>query len=67
MSSFTNKKKSSAQKRVLYCHCGLSTRICNTNTSKNKVRKLFGCVNFKEVTVMGRIQLQKNKDVQSMK
>ncbi|KAK5777009.1 hypothetical protein PVK06_044974 [Gossypium arboreum] len=46
MSSSTN-KKSSAQKRILDYHCRLTAPVYNANIPKNKVRKFYGCVDFK--------------------
>ncbi|MBA0707331.1 hypothetical protein Golax_019381 [Gossypium laxum] len=47
MSSSTN-RKSSGQRRVVYCHCDLRAPVCNVNTQKNKRRKFFMCSNFNE-------------------
>nr|KJB68840.1 hypothetical protein B456_011G174000 [Gossypium raimondii] len=77
MSPSTNRKPS-AQKRALYCHCGLRALVCNVNTPRNKGTKFFGCANFKEIwgcdfssglkiTMTTQIQVEKNKDAQSIK
>ncbi|MBA0614878.1 hypothetical protein Godav_015110 [Gossypium davidsonii] len=47
MSSSMN-RKSSARRSVMYCQCRLRSPVCYMNTSKNKRRKFFGCLNFKE-------------------
>ncbi|MFQ6636784.1 hypothetical protein Gotur_013656 [Gossypium turneri] len=43
-------RKLSAQRSVVYCHCGLRAPVCNANTPKNKGRQFFGCSKFKEGT-----------------
>ncbi|MBA0731379.1 hypothetical protein Golax_025414 [Gossypium laxum] len=47
MSSSTN-RKSSTQRSVVYYRCGLRAPVCNANTPKNKGRKFFWRLKFKE-------------------